>query len=122
MGMMQRVVVSGRVRQVGYRDWMKRRAEDFGITGFIRPIGETRMEILAEGEADALERFIAASHHGPEMARVDDVHGRAGRSPSGQGVHQAVSGLADIVGIRCTLASVNSRLVPLRPPPTAPAV
>lgn len=73
MGMMQRVVVSGRVRQVGYRDWMKRRAEDFGITGFIRPLGEGRVEILADGEAAALEAFIEASHHGPEMARVDDV-------------------------------------------------
>lgn len=73
MSVMQRVVVSGHIRQVGYRDWIKRRADDLRITGFIRPLGDGRVEILADGEAEALQTFIAASHEGPPLARVDDV-------------------------------------------------
>ena len=73
MATMQRVVVSGRVRQVGYRDWITRRAKELGITGYIRPLADGRVEIVADGGAEALEQFIAASHLGPPLARVDDV-------------------------------------------------
>lgn len=73
MGMMQRVVISGRVRQVGYRDWMTRQAYALGITGWIRARSDTSVEMLAEGDAAALEAFIAASHKGPVLAHVDNV-------------------------------------------------
>ncbi|SOB87900.1 acylphosphatase [Sphingomonas guangdongensis] len=73
MGVMQRVVVSGRVRQVGYRDWITRQAYRLGITGWIRARSDTSVEMLAEGDAAALEAFLAASRQGPMLARVEDV-------------------------------------------------
>lgn len=73
MGVMQRVVVSGRVRQVGYRDWMTRQAYALGITGWIRARSDTSVEMLADGDAAALEAFLVASREGPALAHVDDV-------------------------------------------------
>jgi len=69
----QRLLVSGRVQQVGYRDWMVRKAQKLGVTGWVRNLTDGRVEMFAEGNEDALEAFIDASRSGPLLARVDDV-------------------------------------------------
>jgi acylphosphatase len=69
----QRVVVSGRVQQVGYRDWVIRRAQALGVTGWIRNLTDGRVEMLATGSEDMLTRFLELSREGPMMARVDQL-------------------------------------------------
>jgi acylphosphatase len=73
MGAMQRVLVSGRVQQVGYRDYIVRKAKALGVTGWVRNLSDGRVEMLAGGEADAIDALLAASRDGPPLARVDDV-------------------------------------------------
>lgn len=73
MEQMQRLVVSGRVQQVGYRDWMISKARSLGVTGWVRNLSDGRVEMVAAGADGALDAFLKASHEGPTLARVDDV-------------------------------------------------
>ncbi|RLA03101.1 MAG: carbamoyltransferase HypF, partial [Gammaproteobacteria bacterium] len=55
----RQIVVSGRVQGVGYRPFVYRIAHELGISGSVRN-GAGKVFILAEGEADDLERLQAA--------------------------------------------------------------
>ncbi|MES2337471.1 MAG: acylphosphatase [Pseudomonadota bacterium] len=70
---MQRVLVSGRVQQVGYRDFMVRQAHKLGITGWVRNLSDGRVEMLADGDTASIEAFLALSREGPRLAQVEDV-------------------------------------------------
>jgi acylphosphatase len=77
MNMMQRFLVSGKVQQVGYRDYAVRSARALGLTGWVRNLRDGRVEILAEGEPDALAEFSDACRQGPPLARVNQVEALA---------------------------------------------
>jgi len=65
-------VVSGLVQGVGFRFFVNRAASIEGIHGWVRNLSDGRVEIRAEGDADALERFERAVRRGPSAARVDE--------------------------------------------------
>lgn len=51
--------ISGRVQKVGYRARVVALAEDMGLTGFVQNYPDGRVEVVAEGEKSALEKFVA---------------------------------------------------------------
>jgi acylphosphatase len=69
----QRIIVSGRVQAVSYRDWTVRTAKKFGLTGWVRNLSDGRVEILADGDEDAIGQLVDACREGPPLARVDHV-------------------------------------------------
>jgi acylphosphatase len=71
MAIARRFVVSGRVQGVGFRYFTEDRAVREGLHGYVRNLPDGRVEIVAEGEADALERFERAVQGGPAGARVE---------------------------------------------------
>ncbi len=73
MSVMQRVLVTGRVRQVGYRDYTVRMAKLLGVTGWVRNRADGTVEILASGEDEAVAALVEACREGPPLARVDHV-------------------------------------------------
>lgn len=73
MGMMQRLLVSGRVHHVGYRDWTIRNARALGLTGWVRNLNDGRVEVLAEGDEVALSKLLDALRLGPRLATVEHV-------------------------------------------------
>jgi len=73
MRVARRYVVAGRVQGVGFRYFTADAAAREGITGWVRNLADRRVEIAAEGERDAVERFERAIRQGPPHARVDDV-------------------------------------------------
>jgi acylphosphatase len=73
MSVMQRVLVTGRVRQVGYRDYTVRMAKSLGVTGWVRNRADGAVEILASGEDEAVAALVEACREGPPLARVDHV-------------------------------------------------
>ncbi|WP_066718061.1 acylphosphatase [Sphingomonas pituitosa] len=73
----QRILVSGRVQGVGYRDWVVRTAQRGGLTGWVRNLRDGRVEILAAGEDTALGLFVEACREGPPLARVAHVESEA---------------------------------------------
>lgn len=70
---MQRVVVTGRVHQVGFRDFTVRRAQALGLTGWVRNRQDGTVEILTSGDDAAVAALVDACRQGPPLARVDHV-------------------------------------------------
>ncbi|HEU4659008.1 MAG TPA: acylphosphatase [Capillimicrobium sp.] len=72
--MRRRVIVSGRVQGVFFRDSAREEAERLGVHGWIRNLDDGKVEAVLEGDADAVEELIAWMRRGgPPRARVDDV-------------------------------------------------
>jgi acylphosphatase len=69
----RRYAVLGRVQGVGFRFFVRDAAMREGLTGWVRNREEGSVEIEAQGDADALQRFEMSVRQGPRSARVDDV-------------------------------------------------
>ena len=65
--------VSGRVQGVFFRDHTRRWASSLGITGWVKNLGDGRVEVLAEGERSKVEDLIARLKEGPPFALVEGV-------------------------------------------------
>jgi len=65
--------VSGRVQGVFFRASAQAEARRLGLTGWARNLPDGRVEVLACGERDALDRLREWLGDGPEHARVDAV-------------------------------------------------
>jgi acylphosphatase len=68
-----RAIVHGRVQGVFYRDTCRRVATDLGVAGWVRNRPDGTVEVVAEGERDAVDRLLAWCRTGPPSARVDRV-------------------------------------------------
>ena len=73
MRIAKRFLISGRVQGVGFRYFTQRVADQYGIAGWVRNTPDGRVEIEAEGSADALRQFESQIADGPAGARVDRV-------------------------------------------------
>lgn len=67
------IIVRGRVSGVFFRAATQREARRLGVTGWVKNRGDESVELVAEGEEDAIKEIISWSHHGPSAARVDNV-------------------------------------------------
>lgn len=65
--------VEGRVQGVGFRFFVVDLAYALGLRGWVRNTYDGQVEVLAEGEREALERLLAELHRGPRSAYVTDV-------------------------------------------------
>ena len=68
-----RCVVAGRVQGVYYRAAAAERATGLGLRGWVRNLGDGRVETVAAGSIEALTDFAAWLWQGPPAARVDSV-------------------------------------------------
>jgi acylphosphatase len=73
MRVARRFLISGRVQGVGFRYFTQDAATRENIHGSVRNLADGRVEALAEGDADAMERFERALRHGPPGARVEQI-------------------------------------------------
>lgn len=69
----KRVLVSGRVQGVFFRDTARQRASDAGIAGSARNLKDGRVEVILEGDAEAVAAMIEWCRSGPDYARVEDI-------------------------------------------------
>ncbi|TBW59457.1 acylphosphatase [Marinobacter halodurans] len=68
-----RVRVSGLVQGVFFRASTQEQARAKGISGYVKNLPDGRVEVVACGDEDALERLVEWLHKGPDRARVDHV-------------------------------------------------
>ena len=78
----RRVIVHGLVQGVFFRDTVRRRAQSWGVAGWIRNNWDGSVEAVFEGESDAVERLVELCRKGPSGARVDRVE-VSGEEPEG---------------------------------------
>jgi acylphosphatase len=69
----RRVVVSGRVQGVFFRDTCRRAASTAGVTGWVRNLPDGTVEAAYEGPPDAVDRMVKWSRKGPPEAVVQGV-------------------------------------------------
>ena len=65
--------MSGRVQGVGFRFFADEAARVEGLSGWVRNLPDGRVEALAEGDLEAVERFGRQLARGPGGARVDRI-------------------------------------------------
>ncbi len=68
-----RAVVSGRVQQVGFRQTCRQKARSLGLVGWVRNLRDGRVEVLAQGGADAVDELVSWLWTGPAGALVTGV-------------------------------------------------
>jgi acylphosphatase len=64
-------LIEGRVQGVFFRESTRRQAEPLGITGFAKNMADGSVQVLACGEAGALNRLTEWLKTGPPMAEVE---------------------------------------------------
>jgi len=69
----RRLLATGRVQNVFYRDWFVERARALGLNGWVRNRADGSVEAVVEGPAEAVDRMIALARDGSPASRVADV-------------------------------------------------
>lgn len=65
--------VSGKVQGVSFRQHTQDEAERLELDGWVRNLADGRVEVLFEGEEQAVHELAAWLEHGPERAEVSGL-------------------------------------------------
>jgi DNA ligase D-like protein (predicted 3'-phosphoesterase) len=68
-----RARIAGSVQGVGFREATRRRAQQLGLTGWVRNADDGTVRVHAEGPTDAVESLTAFLREGPRGATVSQV-------------------------------------------------
>ena len=69
----RRLVVSGRVQGVFFRESMRLEAERLGVSGWVCNRRDGTVEAVVQGEAGAVEAMVRWARRGPQDAQVTAV-------------------------------------------------
>ena len=72
-----RVLVSGRVQGVFFRDTCRQLAVQHGVTGWVRNLPDGRVEAVFEGSPADVQDMVDWARHGPRHAAVREITVRA---------------------------------------------
>ncbi len=67
------VYVSGDVQGVFFRDSTREKAEQLGLSGWVKNLPDGRVEALFEGPPDKVREMVQWCEQGPPHAAVQDV-------------------------------------------------
>ncbi len=66
--------ITGNVQMVMFRDYVKRSAIKFDLSGTVKNLGDGSVEVIAQGNKDDLKKLVKLLHKGPMLASVIRVH------------------------------------------------
>lgn len=67
------VMITGRVQGVWFRATTRQKAEQIGITGWVRNTRDGCVEAIFEGEENCVKEMIEWCHRGPPLAKIENV-------------------------------------------------
>jgi len=67
------VFISGRVQGVWFRAHTREKAEELGLSGWVRNLHDGRVEAVFEGEDKEVDEMVKWCHRGPPLSRVEKV-------------------------------------------------
>lgn len=67
------LLIKGKVQGVFYRARAKEKAEELGITGWVKNMAAGEVEVYAVGRSEDLESFVNWCWHGPKNAEVTEI-------------------------------------------------
>jgi acylphosphatase len=71
--MQAKIFVMGFVQGIGFRGFVKSHAQRLGINGWVRNTDDGRVEVLAQGSKEEIEKLIKLCEKGPFLAEVKSV-------------------------------------------------
>ena len=69
----RRAIIHGRVQGVFFRDTVRRKAESRNVAGWVSNRPDGAVEVLFEGEPEAVESMLRFCREGPRGATVERV-------------------------------------------------
>lgn len=67
------LIIKGKVQGVFFRVSAKKKADLFGVTGWVQNTKEGDVEIVAQGTEQQIKQFVEWCKQGPSRARVENV-------------------------------------------------
>ena len=67
------VLVSGQVQGVFFRDSTRQKAEELGLTGWVKNTPDGAVEALFEGPSERVREMVRWCEEGPQRASVENV-------------------------------------------------
>jgi len=71
--MQARIYVLGFVHGVGFRGFVKSNAQKLNLKGWVQNTDDGRVEVLAQGAKEEIEKFIKICEKGPFLSEVKSV-------------------------------------------------
>lgn len=68
-----RVLISGFVQGVGFRHFVRNKALELGLTGWVQNLPDGRVEAILQGSKEKIEEMIRFCRKGPFLAEIEDV-------------------------------------------------
>ena len=65
-----KILLSGTVQGVFFRDFVKENADTLSVRGFVRNLDDGRLEIVAEGRDEIVGEFLTKCREGPNKAHI----------------------------------------------------
>jgi acylphosphatase len=75
--------VAGVVQGVGFRFWCHRKANEYGLFGYVANLPDGSVEIEVEGDRGIVEEFIKTVRVGPTYAHIADLRVERFDKPKG---------------------------------------
>lgn len=66
-------IISGKVQGVFYRHGTRLKAQELGLTGWVKNLDNGNVELTACGNPESIHHLITWLHQGPPRAKVNDV-------------------------------------------------
>ncbi len=87
----KRLVISGQVQGLGYRDWMVGKARALGVDGWVRNRADGTVEALIAGDTAAVEELARMCRRGPKLAQVSSIVEEMADPPAEAGFYRVAS-------------------------------
>lgn len=68
-----RVLISGFVQGVGFRHFIRSKAVELDLTGWVKNLPDGKVEALFQGAKERIEKMISLCKKGPFLAEVEEV-------------------------------------------------
>lgn len=69
----KRIIIEGRVHGIGFREFIRRKAISYGLVGYVKNVGDDKIEIIAADDEKKIEMLVKDCKKGPLLAHVKSV-------------------------------------------------
>ena len=67
------VSIYGQVQGVGFRSWIKEKADKLKVFGWVRNASNGSVELFLQGDESSVNQLLSLAWEGPNQADVEDV-------------------------------------------------
>lgn len=67
------VFISGFVQNIGFRQYVRSKANVLGLTGFVSNLPDGRVEAVLQGRKELINKMILLCRDGPFLSNVENI-------------------------------------------------